>query len=174
MLPLFNWKCHEVLVRYVQWKIVAWVWIMLQWILQNNPIGGSSTSFTSALTTESKPRVLMSKWNSHRLLRMSQASLASLKWIIKRCSGVLSQGGCHFCQLLSASCTAGPLLAPTSSQKKENSAIRQCGLPSLQRTPGCFHHAVHISHTTILKLVMRLYVTVGVGVHITHYLISFF
>ena len=43
MLPLFNWKCHEVLVRYVQWKIVAWVWIMLQWILQNNPIGGSNT-----------------------------------------------------------------------------------------------------------------------------------
>ena len=44
-----------------------------------------------------------------------------------------------FCQLLSASCTAGPLLAPTSTPKMENSAIRCCGIPILQGTACCCH-----------------------------------
>lgn len=45
--------------------------------------------------------------NRHRRPRMSQASLFSIfwKWIITKCHGMLSLGGCHFCQLLSASTT---------------------------------------------------------------------
>lgn len=45
---------------------------------------------------------------------------AFFEMFIKRCCGMLWQGGCHLCQLLSTSCTAGLLLAPTSSlQEKE-------------------------------------------------------
>lgn len=96
----------------------------------------SVTSFTSALTMK-QLSVLMSK-NFHRLPRMSQASLASLKWIIKRCYGMLSQGGCHLCQLLNASCTAGLLLAPTSSLKEKNDAVRCCGIPAQSCTQSWF------------------------------------
>ena len=105
----------------------------------------------------------MSK-NFHQLPRMSQASHTSLKWIIKRCYGMLSQGGCHLCQLLSASCTAGLLLAPTSSLKEKNEQegeeVRCCCIPAPKRKQSCCLCVVHIFYTTVLKL-DRSYATVS-------------
>lgn len=85
------------------------------------------SSSTSALTMKSKPCVQPSERNFHLLPRVSRAMLMSLIWIIKRYYNKLSQGGCHFCQLLSSSNTARLLLTPSSSPAKKNEAANCCG-----------------------------------------------
>lgn len=116
------WKEEQKIPTH--WKIILFALPLKVNLANTAGLNKSVSSATSALTMKSKPCVQVSNWRFHLLPEVSQLMLMSLKWIIKSYSNLLSQGGCHSCQMSCSSNTACLLIVPSSCLMEMNSTAK--------------------------------------------------